>query len=267
MGQTGGVDRRATSEFLRSARQRLSPADVGYLPGSRRRIQGLRREEVAQLAGISVDYYTRLEQGRGPHPSPQVLSALATALRLTEEETDYLLRVGGQFPAHRSAIGDAPPGLLLVLLERLGDLAALVVNHRSDVLAWTDRHAALFGDPCEFPEEERNVAWMFFSSERVRSRFPEEDHLRLAAAHVAHLRAITARFPSDVALKGLIDRLQRESALFRSQWARLDVAVRRQSTKRVLTETGSILILDCDVLTTDDEHRLIVHRERGDLEA
>jgi len=140
------VDRRELADFLRSRRERITPADAGLPAGRRRRTPGLRREEVAQLAFISTEYYTRLEQARGPHPSREVLAALARALRLTDAERDHLHHLAGLPPG-------PPPGpsrevrpSILALLRRLPQAAAIVLSATYEVIAWNDLAAALLGD-------------------------------------------------------------------------------------------------------------------------
>ena len=124
---------RALAAALRSYRARLTPADVGLPAGTRRRVPGLRREEVAQLAGISVDYLVRLEQGRGPVPSELVLTALARALRLTDDERDHLFHLTGVAPPRRGHIVSTQASTLR-LLERLSDLPAVLIDAKGDVL-------------------------------------------------------------------------------------------------------------------------------------
>src|SRR5882757_6185919 len=146
MPHAGGVDRSELADFLRRSRARLAPADVGLAEGPRRRTPGLRREEVAQLAGMSVDYYTRLEQARGPRPSRQILVAVGRALRLTDDERDHLFHlVGEEPPRARTGSGHVRPGLLLVL-DRLDDNPAQVISDCGDVLAQNAMAAALIGD-------------------------------------------------------------------------------------------------------------------------
>jgi len=156
------MDRRQLAAFLRSRRARLRPADVGLTPGPRRRTPGLRREEVAGLAGISVDYYTRLEQARGPRPSRQVLSALARALRLYEAERAYLYHLVGEEPAPPGGPSPDVPAGVLHLLDRLDDTPAYVIDARYDLLAWNPLAAALLGDPAA--GDERTAVWVEFST-------------------------------------------------------------------------------------------------------
>src|SRR5690348_7523742 len=155
------MDRPQLAEFLRSRRERLRPEDVGLPAGLRRRTPGLRREEVASLATMSTDYYTRLEQGRGPRPSRPVLTGLARALRLSDDERDHLFRLAGEQPG-------PPPGPpadvrsgVLRMLARL-DVPGLVLDAKYDVLAWNPLAAALIADFSALPPRERNLLRLRF---------------------------------------------------------------------------------------------------------
>jgi len=140
------MDRAALAGFLRHRREALQPADVGLPAGVRRRAPGLRREEVAQLALMSTDYYTRLEQRRGPQPSAQMLASLARALRLTSDERDYLFRVAGHNPPTAvTAASHVAPALLRVL-DRLDDSPAMILSSLGEVLVQNRMAVALFGD-------------------------------------------------------------------------------------------------------------------------
>ena len=170
--QNGGVDRAALADFLRTRRARLGPGDVGLPSASRRRTPGLRLEEVALLAGVSVDYYTRLEQARGPRPSRQVLAALARALRLTGDERDHLFRLAGEpAPEPQTRSDHVRPGVLH-LLDRLADSAVVVVNDLGDVLAWTPLAQALFTDFSALPASERNLYRIFFTGRTTTAPRP-----------------------------------------------------------------------------------------------
>lgn len=254
------TDRRELGGFLRTRRERLTPAEVGIGPTLRRRTPGLRREEVATLAGVSVDYYTRLEQARGPHPSTGVLAALARALRLTDDERDHLYHLAGQPPPPRNATSrHIRPGVLH-LLNRLADSAAVVVSYTGDVLAWTPLAAALFVDFAGLPWNERNLYRRFFSGSPESSRIPDDDRDTAARVHVADLRATVGRRPDDPDLLALVAELQRTSPLFARLWNEHDVAVRRADRKRIEHPTVGLLELDCEVLITAmHDQRLILH--------
>lgn len=265
---TLGLDRAGLADFLRRRRARLAPSDVGLSAGTRRRTPGLRREEVAQLAGMSADYYTRLEQSRGPRPSRQILGALARALRLSDDERDHLFHLGGEEPprgAHGS--GHVRPGLLLVL-DRLDDTPAQVVGDLGDVLAQNVMAAALVGDVSARPPAQRNVVRRFFTDPGARELFPHEDHHDLGRAHVAHLRAVLAARPHDAAAAALVAELHSASTEFASLWATHEVAVRRSATKRFRHPVVGTLELDCEVLVSAErDQRLILYTARPGTES
>jgi transcriptional regulator with XRE-family HTH domain len=254
------VDRAELAAFLRTRRERLGPGDVGLPAAARRRTPGLRREEVALLAGVSVDYYSRLEQARGPSPSRQVLAALARALRLTDDERDHLFRLAGE-PAPEPQVRSLHlrPGVLH-LLDRLADSAAMVVNDLGDVLAWTPLAQAVFPDLAAVPPGQQNLYRMFFTGREELHRLLPQDREHAARANVTDLRATSARRPGDLAVQRLIAQLRRASPLFERLWATHDVAVRRADHKRILHPTVGLLELDCEaLLTPEHDQRLILH--------
>jgi transcriptional regulator with XRE-family HTH domain len=254
------ANRGELAAFLRSRRARVQPADAGLEAGPRRRTPGLRRQEVAQLAGMSVDYYIRLEQGRGPRPSRQMLTAISRALSLSDDERAYLHLLAGEPPG-------LPPGparevrpSVLRLLERLEDTPALVCDAKYDVLAWNPMAAALLGDFSALPRPERNVAWRFFTDPRARERLDAADAARFARESVADLRAAAARYPGDPGVRRLLDRLLAASSEFRTLWSSHDVAARRSAHKRLRHPTLGWLDLDCDALhDPDDDHWIVLY--------
>ncbi|MER5355812.1 helix-turn-helix transcriptional regulator [Kitasatospora sp. NPDC002551] len=252
------MDRPALADFLTRRRAALTPADVGLPPGARRRTPGLRREEVAQLAGLSVDYYARLEQRRGPQPSPQLVAALSRALRLTEDERDHLFHLAGHRPPRRhTPLTHVRPGLLLIL-DRLHDTPAQVMSDVGDVLAQNAMAAALFGDVAQRPPERRNVVLRWFAEPGSRALFPAEQHEELARGHVAHLRAAHAARPGDAHLGRLVARLLATGEEFAALWARHDVAVRRSGRKTVLHPLVGRLDLDCEMLAAAGQDQLLL---------
>jgi transcriptional regulator with XRE-family HTH domain len=254
------VDRAELAAFLRTRRERLRPADVGLPTASRRRTPGLRREEVALAAGVSVDYYTRLEQARGPSPSRQVLAALARALRLTGDERDHLFRLAGEpAPEPQAPSSHVRPGVLH-LLDRLADSAVVVVNDLGDVLAWTPLAQALFADYSAVPTGRRNLHLMFFTGREEEHRLLPEDREHAARANVADLRATWARRRGDRSVERLVSQLRQASPLFERLWATHDVAVRHADRKRILHPAVGLLELDCEVLLTPaHDQRVILH--------
>ncbi|MEU6256410.1 helix-turn-helix transcriptional regulator [Streptomyces sp. NPDC047043] len=262
------MNRAELADFLRRGRARLDPSDVGLAPGARRRTPGLRREEVAQLAGMSVDYYTRLEQSRGPRPSRQMLTALARALRLTDDERDHLFHLAGEEPPRHGTVSDhVRPGLLLVL-DRLHDTPASVVSDCGEVLAQNAMARALSGDAFARPPRDRNMLRRFFLDPAARELFPPEDVAEHARAHVANLRSVAAARPDDPEPAALVAELRAGSEEFARLWAEHEVAVRRRSTKRFRHPLVGLLELDCEILLNqDDHHALIIHTARPGTES
>ncbi|MFG3252500.1 helix-turn-helix transcriptional regulator [Streptomyces sp. NPDC048172] len=252
------MDRTGLADFLRRSRARLAPGDVGLVAGPRRRTPGLRREEVAQLAGMSPDYYTRLEQRRGSHPSRQMLTALARALRLTDAERDHLFRLAGEEPPRPGGSSDhVRPGLLLIL-DRLHDLPASVISDWGQMLAQNTMSVALTGD-----HTGTNLIRHWFTVPGARDLAPPESHAQHARAHVASLRAVTTARPDDPGPAALLTELLGVSREFREVWDEHDVVVRRPSPKTFLHPVVGALDLDCEVLLGDGHsQQLVVHSAR-----
>ncbi|CAM5676955.1 transcriptional regulator [Streptomyces avidinii] len=256
------MNRAELADFLRRSRTRLSPSDVGLSAGPRRRTPGLRREEVAQLTGMSTDYYTRLEQRRGSHPSRQMLTALARALRLTDAERDHLFHLAGEEPPRPGASGGhVRPGLLMIL-DRLHDLPASVYSDWGEVLAQNTMSVALTGDFVG-----SNVIRRWFTDPATRLIAPPEHHEAHSRAHVAGLRGVAAARPDDPGPAALVAELRSGSAEFEELWRTHDVVVRRPSPKRFVHPVVGVLDLDCEVLLGDGhDQQLIVHSARPGTE-
>jgi len=254
------LNRAELAAFLRSRRHRLVPADVGLPDAGRRRTPGLRRQEVAQLAGMSVDYYVRLEQARGPRPSRQVLSALARALMLTVDEREYLLRLAGEQPAPVAGPSrEVSPGIRH-LLDSLVATPAYVVDATYEVLAWNRMATHFIGDLSAFQESERNmIRWMFRRPD-TDTHWSDEDTLRFARTSVADLRAAYARYPGNPRLDSLVTELLGVSRRFAEMWAAHEVEVRRRIVKRVDHPLAGPLEFECQVLhIPDTDQRLIAY--------
>ncbi|AJE85719.1 helix-turn-helix domain-containing protein [Streptomyces albus] len=262
------LDRPQLADFLRRGRARLTPAAVGMEAGGRRRTPGLRREEVAQLAGMSVDYYIRLEQRRGPRPSRQLLTSLSRALRLTEEERDHLFHLAGEQPPRPGHTDlHVRPGLLLIL-DRLHDTPAQIVTDYGEVLAQNHMAAALTGDIKQRPAEDRNLVRHFFTDPEARQLIPEGDRADRARAHVACLRAVTAARPDDPGPGRLVAELRKKSEEFRRLWQSHEVAARHTAIKRFQHPMVGLLELDCEVLLSQGgNQQLIVHTARPGTES
>ncbi|WP_350275435.1 helix-turn-helix transcriptional regulator [Kribbella sp. HUAS MG21] len=238
-------------EFLRSRRAALEPAQVG-LPddGRLRRVPGLRREELAQLAHVSVDYIVRLEQGRTRRVSRPVLDALADALRLAADEREYLFTVAdvAPAPARRPSLPDVAPQLRQ-LLDRMYDVPAMVLHRGMAVLAWNQGAAGLLTDFGALPLEHRNLIRLTFLDERVRALY--DDWPRAARECVAVLRMEAGRTPHDPAITSLVGELSVRDADFRTWWATHQVRGPRQLTKTYNHPTAGRLTLDVQQFTVD----------------
>jgi transcriptional regulator with XRE-family HTH domain len=254
------MNRDELATALRSARARVSPADVGLPAGPRRRVTGLRREEVAQLASISVDYLVRLEQGRGPNPSDSVLAGLARALRMTDDQRDYLFHLAGSAPPRPGHIDSTVRAGTLRVLDRMTDLPALVLDAKSDVLAWNDPAAALLGDFSKWPPPTRNLNWQRFLGHEVRFSGTPEENARVSAESVASLRAASGRYPTDPGLQRLLNDLRANSPDFCRLWEEGRAAERRSSTKTIRHPELGAIEFDCDSLhLPDTDQRMIVY--------
>jgi transcriptional regulator with XRE-family HTH domain len=258
--RAGGLNRDALAAFLRARRARRQPGDVGLPDHGRRRTPGLRRQEVAQLAGMSVDYYIRLEQGRGPHPSRQILLSLARALVLSRDERDYLFRIAGVAPPPTTGpnrdVGDA----IRYLLDSLTEVPAYVVDAKYDVLAWNALATQFIGDLSKVAEDDRNmIRWMFRRPEDGTS-WDDAASQRFTRATVADLRAAYARYPGDPGLERLVTDLLGASPRFAEMWAAHEVEERRRIVKKVTHPDLGPLEFECQVLhVPDTDQRVIVY--------
>jgi transcriptional regulator with XRE-family HTH domain len=248
---------------LRAWRDRLSPTAVGLPTQTLRRAPGLRREELAQLSGLSVDYLTRLEQGRARHPSVEVLSSLAQALRLGEQERDHLFRLAGQAPPAPDRISrHLTPGVQH-LLDRLGDVPVTVLDASWELIAWNSLAAALFGEPSPRPGRDRNILWRYFTGSRGRLVRSAEDAAAFEADAVADLHAAVGRYPDDPALRSLVADLRAVSERFASLWDARPVATLSSSAKSFEHPEVGRITLDCDVLRAQgSDVRIIVYTPR-----
>lgn len=252
------MDRDQLGNFLRTRRERVRPEDIGLPAGRHRRTPGLRREEVAHLAGMSVDYYTRLEQARGPRPSRQVLSALSRALQLTDAEHAHLLHLAGESPLPPTGMSREVPVGVLRLLDRLDDAAGLVLSAARDVLAWNSLAAAVFGDLSVVPEAERNLVWMTFVGSPVQNCVQHVDRTEYARETAAELRAAAARYPADARLRTLIARLRQRSPDFAAVWDTHDVAGPTRCRKELVHVAVGRLDLEQEVLLIPEHDQRLV---------
>lgn len=251
-------DRAELAAFLRGRRERRQPREVGLPDGERRRTPGLRRQEVAQLAGMSVDYYIRLEQGRGPRPSRQVLAALARALLLTGDEREYLYRVAGENVPPAAGPNREVPAPIRYLLDGLPLTPAYVLDATYNVLAWNALATHFIGDLSAVDEPDRNVIRWLFRSEAARRGWDDPENVRFAHTAVADLRAAYARYPGDAGIESLVTELLGTSPRFAEMWERREVEVRRGTVKHVDHPRAGPLDFECQVLDVPDTDQRVI---------
>lgn len=265
------MDKQELGAFLRTRRERLRPEDVGLPSGPRRRTPGLRREEVAVLAHISTEYYVRLEQGRAPRPSGEVLAGIAGALRLTDAESDHLHVLAGTAPSrtglHRR---DVRPSIL-ALLERLPQTAAFVTSAVFEVLAWNELAAALMEDFGALAPRDRNLARRAFlgAAHADATLFGVSDAAEFRSHVVMELRSTLARYPADPAVTDLVDELRDGSPAFARLWERHDVHASPVLTKTFRHPVVGEITVDCDslALADRDQHLVLYSAPLGSRDA
>ncbi|MEU4466006.1 helix-turn-helix domain-containing protein [Streptomyces sp. NPDC024017] len=256
---TSNVTLNELGEFLKKRRSKLSPRTVGLPSTSRpRRVEGLRREEVAQLASISTDYYTRLEQGRMQASVP-VLDTIARVLHLDDDERGHLFQLAGRTTVRtrRRGVQRVQPQLQRVL-EDLNSVPAMVLGRRGDILAWNALAAALVTDFSRLPEKHRNCPRLIFTDPAMRSLYADWE--TAAQVTVAQLRREAANYPEDPRLIALVGELSMRDKQFAHWWGDHRVAARSVGTKTLIHPVMGEVTLDCDTLTagTDPDQYMTV---------
>ena len=238
-------------DFLKARRAQLNPRDVGLPePASPRRVAGLRREEVAQLAAISVDYLTRLEQGR-VQASSSVLATLARALRLSDDQQSYVHELAGKsFRRPRRRAGEKLRPAMKRLLDQLAETPAMVLGHRLDIVAWNESAAALFTDFARYPANRRNYVYLLFADPSVRALHTDWEEAARTAVAALHLEA--ARDPDAPELADLVGELAVHHPEFRTWWAAHHVTSAGYGVKRYRHPVVGDLTLDCDMWESPD---------------
>jgi transcriptional regulator with XRE-family HTH domain len=242
------IDRIGLADFLRRRRESLQPEDVGLPRGSRRRTNGLRREEAAGLCHMSTDYYSRLERERGPHPSEQMIAAIAQGLHLSLDEREHLLLLAGHRPAPRGGVSDQiSPGMLRVL-DHLTDAPAEITNELGETLRQNALGVALTGDTTRYTGPARSIGYRWFTDPAARQRYAAEDHGFLSRLFASGAReAATLRGPGSRAAR-LAELLLARSEEFRMLWRRHEVGIRPHDGKNFIHPQLGRLELDCQVL-------------------
>ena len=253
------IDRDGLADFLRRRREALQPEDVGLPRGQRRRTSGLRREEVAALCHMSTDYYSRLEQERGPQPSEQMIASIAQGLHLSRDERDHLFRLAGHQPPASTAAGDhISPGTMRIF-DRLTDTPAEVVTELGETLRQTPLGMALVGDLSRHTGPSRSIGYRWFTDPSARDLYPAEDQEFYSRMYVAGLRGVlTRRGPASRAAQ-LVQLLDANSE-FRALWQQHEVGIRPKEIKRYQHPVVGLLELSCQVLLDPEQsHSLLVN--------
>jgi transcriptional regulator with XRE-family HTH domain len=245
------VDGNELGVALRAWRARVRPEDVGLPRRGARRTAGLRRDEVAMLASVSVEYVVRLEQGRARNPSRRVLDAVARALRLSSPEHDHLLRLACAAPSVADAVPRHQPPSVHRLLERLDDVPVAVFDATWTLLSWNRLWSALLGEAADKPGRRRNLVWQLFTAPVGESRVVRtaEDRQTFAASAVADLRTAAGRYPADAELQALVADLCRVSERFAALWQLHTVCPHVSERKTIAHPEIGLVTFDCDVLT------------------
>jgi transcriptional regulator with XRE-family HTH domain len=254
------VSRQEFGAFLRSRRERITPADVGLPSGPHRRTPGLRRDEVAHLAFISTDYYARLEQARTARPSREVLSGLVRALRLDDGERDYLHRLVGFEPTRAPGPPTEVRPSIRELLHRLPLAAAIVVSATYEVIAWNEVACALMEDFSVLSRRDRNLARRAFLGPHLHGRriYGVSDPERYARTCALHLRAVVAKYPDDTETAALIAELRSGSTTFEDMWNDHDVLAREMARKTFEHPVVGPVTVNCDSLDLADRDQRVV---------
>lgn len=252
------MDRSQLADFLRRRREALQPEDVGLVKGPRRRTPGLRREDVAALTGMSVDYYVRLEQKRGPQPSEQMTAALARGLRLSLDERDHLFRLAGHAVPGRVSRADHVSPALMRVLDRLHDTPAMVVTDLAETLAQTPPATALFGDQTRFTGPDRSLIHRWFTDPASRSVYPEADHPMHSRIMTSSLRTAHAHSGQSPRSTALVRRLLADSPEFTALWEQHEVGLRYDETKTVVHPGLGPMELHCQTLVAPDRAQALL---------
>ena len=254
------IDRDGLADFLRHRRRVLQPEDVGLPRGSRRRTDGLRREEVAALCHMSADYFARLERGTGPVPSEQMIASIAQGLHLSVDERDHLFRLAGHRPPGRGMNSDhISPGMLRIF-DRLEDTPAEIVTELGETLRQNTLGVALTGDTMSRPGPERSIGFRWFVDPTVRELYAEEDHGFLSRLWASGLRGVLSIRGRDSRAGHYVELLQERSAEFRELWERQEVGLRPRETKHFVHPELGALELSCQTLIDPvTAHSLLVY--------
>ena len=252
------MDRNQLADFLRTRREALQPEDVGLPRGKRRRTSGLRREEVAALCDMSADYYSRIEQQRGPRPSEPMLAAIARGLHLSLDERDHLFRLAGHPTPARDLRREHIDAGLMRVLDRLQDTPAQVVTSLGETLLQTPPAVALLGDETTYTGPDRSMFHRWFTRPETRRIYPREDHAMHSRAFTADLRSLAARQGPTGRAAALARRLLDASPEFAELWSEHEITAQSTHRKRILTAELGVLDVYCQMLYDLDQDQALL---------
>lgn len=257
-GDNGEVDKPELADFLHSRRVALQPEDVGMSRGPRRRTPGLRREEVAELAGMSTDYYARLERGNGPQPSEQMAASIARGLRLTLAERDHLfLLTGHSAPKRVLRTEHVNPGLMRVL-DRLEDTPAQIMSRLGETLVQTGLAVSLLGEQTHFTGLNRANVYRWFSDPLSRAIYPKSDHLHHGRVFTSQLRARVAAEGGKSSAAVIAQALGKVSIEFQELWRDHEIGLHYTEDKTIVHPELGLINLHCQSLLDPDQSQVLL---------
>jgi transcriptional regulator with XRE-family HTH domain len=252
------IDRAGLAAFLRSRREALQPEDIGLPRGSRRRTSGLRREEVAARCNMSADYYARLEQERGTHPSEQMIASIAAGLHLSLDERDHLFRLAGHTPPQRGSVSEhVSPGLARIF-DRLHDTPAEIVTELGETLRQTPLGIALTGDASRYTGPSRSLGYRWFTDPAARALYEPADHGFLGRMFASGLREAVTRRGAGSRAAHYTELLLARSDEFRAVWEAQEIGLRPKEFKRYVHPSVGALELQCQTLLDPDQHHFLL---------
>ncbi len=252
------MDLQAFADFIRVRRENLQPEDVGLTRGPRRRANGLRREEIAGLSGMSTDYYARLERGSGPQPSEQMVAAMARGLRLSLAERDHLFTLAGHVSPKWAQRSDHINTGLMRVLDRLADTPAQIMNNFGETLAQTPLAVSLLGEQTGLEGMRRANIYRWFTEPESRDIYARADHDHVGRVMVAQLRQVFTQYGAD-SMAGLItSRLLEESSEFATLWASHEVGLMHTEEKHFVHPEVGELDLNCQTLLDVDQDQILL---------
>lgn len=246
------------ADFLRTRREALQPEDVGLSRGPRRRANGLRREELAELSGMSADYYARLERNGGPQPSEQMVAAISRGLRLSLAERDHLFQLAGHSSPKSIQRSDHINAGLMRVLDRLTDTPAQIMNNLGETLTQTRLAIALFGDQTRYEGPRRANIYRWFTEPESRSIYAEADHEHLGRVFVAQHRYVVTKYGPESRAGSITGLLLDESSEFANLWADHEIGLVHSEEKHLVHAEVGDMYLHCQTLLDPEQEQSLL---------